>query len=320
MVAKRDRAVAVSASCRPQRIRAAGHARQEVNAEKADALAKRVARRSAIVLRESMSPIDWVHEPETGGVRSLVRGALWSPVPTSDTASIIGGLGSILDRVDVTSPAALDAMTAIFESQAIIRTQGGPTIRHMHHMVLAKPHGTLGAVQTWQPDTGMRAVRHLLANIGLSPNRHDAIVFRHAKNSARPDGTRKIEEALHVVFCRTRDDGAYFQNWHLVVSAAIAQVRYDYHAGLDPMRMPVPSCKAWSLCAGFNHVDAGTLCAQYVDGTTARLIETVPLQGPTHMARLAAEGYPEPLDCAGVWTSVPVSQAMGPFLAYLAKG
>ena len=102
--------------------------------------------------------------------------------------------------------------------------------------VLSKPNDGTVAVQRWTDQTAMRAARQYLVGQGADPDRHDVVVFVHSQQVQRKDGSTKVEEAVHILWSRNRDDGLLHDNDHAFVSAAVARARYDVYAGIDPAR------------------------------------------------------------------------------------
>lgn len=181
-----------------------------------------------------------------------------------------------------------------------------PTIDHIQHVILAKALTSTGPVQFYTIDSATRQFGHYLAGLGASPHDHDALLFLHSDVTRRKNGTFKIEECLHGVWCRVRrSDGALLINRHQSISARIAQARYDNFAGVNPERIGVSTSYIKEIYAGIEKIKEGTLSADYVDPSSRAIVEHVPLQGPQHLARVALEGPPIPGDATGIWCPKP---------------
>jgi hypothetical protein len=218
---------------------------------------------------------------------------------------VVGALGRFGAEVDWAHPTAIPLALGIFGAQRTPSSKRGGQIKHVAHAVLSKPNDGRQAVQQWTPDTAMRATRHYLVGHGADPDRHDVVVFVHSQVVKRANGSTKVEEAVHILWSRVRDDGALHDLDHAFIADAVGRARYDVYAGIDPARIGMASTESYSVRAGLTALKKRELAARYVDPRTMRLVERVPLQGRGHAARLGAEGHPEPGDIAGTWTTKP---------------
>lgn len=271
--------------------------------------AKRTRKRSrtnAVLLEdEASAPVPWLAEQAIAGERMAPRGSFVVPLhPHAPHARVVGALGR-LAGIDYESPAAVGQVTAVLMAQAVPAKARGGRWHHVGHGVLSKPNDGKGAVQAWRPDEAMRAARHYLVGIGADPDRHDVLVVLHQQVVQKGD-RRKVEEAVHVLWSRRRDDGLIHDCEHQFVADAVGRARWDEAAGIDVGRLGAPEGKSKPVRDGFDALRKRRLCARYrsVDGKDQADC-VIPLQGPEHRARLALEGAPDPGSIAGTWTSKP---------------
>jgi hypothetical protein len=301
------RAEQASAPGRARVSRTDKRAKKDATAAQAAATVATARSRTDAIIREATYPIVWVHEAEIAGVRSQPVGMFNQAVPMAAPHSrVVGGFRRLGAQVDWTrGEEALELAALILDSQRITSGKSGGQVKHVAHGVLSKPNDGTKAVQVWTSDTAMRAARHYLVGQGADPDRHDAVVFVHSQVAQRRDGTIKVEEAVHVLWSRVRDDGALFQIDHAFVAAAVSRARYDVAAGIDPERIGMASTKSKPVRDGLKALKKRELAARYVESGSMRTLERVPLQGRDHAHRLGAEGHPEAGDIAGTWTPKP---------------
>lgn len=285
--------------------RSAKRAKKDATAAQATATVATARSRTDVITREATYPIVWVREVEIAGVRAQPVGMFDQAVPMAAPHSrVVGAMGRLGAQVDWSGSEALEVAAGILDAQRVPSKRGGQ-VKHVAHGVLSKPNNGTKAAQVWTSDTAMRAARHYLVGQGADPDRHDAVVFVHSQVAQRRDGTIKVEEAVHVLWSRVRDDGALFDIDHAFVAAAVSRARYDVAAGIDPERIGMASTKSKPVRDGLKALKKCELGARYVEAGSMRTLERVPLQGQDHAQRLAAEGHPEAGDIAGTWTPKP---------------
>lgn len=264
------------------------------------------AKRTDAVVREATYPIPWVAQAEIVGERPVVPGEFPVAIPMPATHSrVVGAMGRLGEHVDWSQKESAQLVVKILAAQQIPSSKRGGQVKHIAHGVLSKPNDGTVAVQRWTDQTAMRAARHYLVGQGADPDRHDVVVFVHSQQVRRADGSTKVEEAVHILWSRIRDDGLLHDNDHAFVAAAVARARYDVYAGIDPARIGMASTKSHPVRQGLKALKEKKLHARYVDPRTMHTVEKVPLQGKEHAQRLGAEGHPEPGDIAGTWTPKP---------------
>ena len=299
-------AEAASAPGRARVSRVEKQAAKDKTPAQAAATKASAASRTKEICEEATYPIPWVAESEIAGVRMSPPGMYAQSVAmVAPHSRVVGAMGYFDAQVDWAHPTAATLATAIFCSQVIASSKRGGQVKHVAHAVLSKPNDGRQAVQRWTPDTAMRATRHYLVGHGADPDRHDVVVFIHSQVVKRANGSTKVEEAVHILWSRVRDDGALHDLDHAFIADAVGRARYDVYAGIDPARIGMASTESYSVRAGLTALKKRELAARYVDPRTMRLIESVPLQGRAHAERLSAEGRPEPGDIAGTWTTKP---------------
>ena len=300
------RAEKASASGKARVSRAEKRAKKDATAAQAAATAGAARQRTDAIIREATYPIVWVREAEIAGVRTQPVGMFDQAVPMAAPHSrVVGGLGKLGALVDWSHCEALEVAATILDAQRVPSSKRGRPVKHVAHGVLSKPNDGTRAVQHWTGDTAMRAARHYLVGQGADPDRHDAVVFVHSQVAQRGDGAVKVEEAVHVLWSRVRDDGALFDIDHAFVAAAVSRARYDVAAGIDPQRIGMASGKSKPVRDGLTALKKRELGARYREPGSMRTLERIPLQGRDHAHRLGAEGHPEAGDIAGTWTPKP---------------
>ncbi len=313
--ARRERDAAQATVARAEQASAPGRARvsrtekrakKDKTAGQAAATTAAARSRTDAIIREATYPVVWVHEPEIAGMRAQPVGMYDQAVPmASPHSQVVGALGRLGSQVDWSASEALEVAAGILDSQRVPSSKRGGQVKHVAHGVLSKPNDGTKAAQLWTGDTAMRAARHYLVGQGADPDRHDAVVFIHSQVAPRSDGTIKVEEAVHVLWSRVRDDGALFDIDYAFVAAAVSRARYDVAAGIDPNRIGMASMKSKPVRDGLSALKKRELVARYVDQATMRTLERIPLQGRDHALRLGVEGHPEAGDIAGTWTPKP---------------
>lgn len=303
-----EAAEAASELGRPKSNRAfkrSGKDEQAGYSEQAKRTRKRSRTNGCLLEEEASAPVPWITEQAIAGERMAPRGSFVVPLqPHAPHARVVGALGRLVG-VDYESPAAVAQVTAVLMAQAVPAKARGGRWHHVGHGVLSKPNDGKAAVQAWRSDEAMRAARHYLVGIGADPDRHDVVVVLHQQVVQKGD-KRKVEEAVHVLWSRRRDDGLIHDCEHQFVADAVGRARWDEAAGIDVSRLGAPEGKSKPVRDGFDALRKRRLCARYRSVDDAdRADSVIPLQGPEHRARLALEGAPDPGSIAGTWTSKP---------------
>ena len=296
----------LSAPGRARVSRVEKQARKDATPAQAAATKATATRRTEMIVDEATYPIAWVAELEIAGVRMPPPGQFAQAVAMpSPHSRVVGGMGRFDAQVDWAHPKAGALAASILDAQRIPSSKRGGQVKHVAHAVLSKPNDGKQAVQQWTSDTAMRAARHYLVGHGVEPDRHDVVVFVHSQVGKRNNGSTKVEEAVHILWSRVRDDGMLHHLDHAFVADALSRARYDVYAGIDPARIGMSSTKSHPVREGLKALSARELAARYVDPRTRRTVELVPLQEKAHAQRLGAEGHPDTGDIAGTWTTKP---------------
>jgi hypothetical protein len=315
-------AEAHSARGKPRKVRADAIAARG-KPEYAESVHAKARRRAQLIIGEGLRPIAYLAAPEICGVRSLPACLFAEPLPMPATYSrIVGGAGALAD-LPWDNPQGLTLAIALLESHRPAAPIQGGQIRHVGHGVLSKPNDPTATVQAWTDASAVRAARCYLVGQGADPDRHTWLAFVHSQAIAKAAGAHKVEEAVHVLWSRVRDDGLIHQNTMAFVSAAVARARYDVAAGIDPGRISMTLSGRQPVRMGLAAVAAGDLHAQYLDPLTRQPVVTVPLQNDAHLAAVGAEGHPESGDFAGTWTPKPAYRShvgIHDILVHLSKG
>jgi hypothetical protein len=280
-------------------------AAKDATPAQAEATRAEARRRTALIIAEATRPVAWRNESEVAGIREPPVGmfacAVSQPAPFS---RVVGATGR-LAAVDWSAQEATAQAVSILHAQLIPAQTKGGHYHHVAHGVLSKPHDGSRAVQPWSDESAMRAARHYLCALGVEPDRHDVVVFAHAQQLIRPNGKLKVEEAVHVLWSRVRDDGAVHACGHAFVAAAVGRARYDVAAGIDPERIAMTLSRKGPILDGLRALKEGALTARFVDPETRRVSDVVHLQSSVQLQRLAHEGHSEAGDFAGTWTPKP---------------
>jgi hypothetical protein len=293
-----------SAAGRARTSRVDKAAAKDATPEQAQATRSVARERTALVIREAERAVEWRAEPEVAGIRMPPAGIFAHAIPQpAEFSRVVGALGLMSavrwDAVDATAVA-----TRILHAQILPSSARGGHYRHVAHGILSKPLEKTHCVQSWTDATAMRAARHYLCALGVEPDRHDVAVFVHSQQRPLSKDRIKVEEAVHVLWSRVRDDGAVHVCDSAFIAAAVGRARYDVAAGLDPERISMTLSRKVPILTGLQALADGTLHARYVHPVTKQH-EIVALQGSEHLSRLAKEGHPEAGDFAGTWTPKP---------------
>lgn len=275
------------------------HSGKEMAKEYAAKTKSKAVNAQKLVINEASYPIKFQIEESVLGVRDQPKGAFCQPVQCALAyAQVCGATGKLLGLVNWESAAVIEEVVQLLTSETPYRSGRGQPIKHVFHHVLSKPLTAQGPVQQWSDDDVVRAGRWCIVSLGMDPDRHSCVFIRHQQNT---DG--KVEESIHVLGSRVRDDGAVHFCNHAFVAAAVGRARWDHYAGIDPARIEMSAGKNQAVIAGLKKLKDKELEAVFrVNG---EIIEHVSLHGNVHADRLAAEGCPDANSCAGTWTPKP---------------
>jgi hypothetical protein len=209
-----------------------------------------VRNRMEILVREAQVDIPWVDEPAFLGVRQNPDAMFLEPIPCPSPHASIVAAGGHLSAIDWSDhkryPSGQSGDCKAIETAANIlyaRVQRvgkvGRPIKHIAHGVLAKPFNpkTGEPVDPWTGQSATRAARHYLVGLGADPDRHDWVAVLHRQSKKGGNGEWKVEEAIHVLWSRVRDDGALHHCAYSFVASALSRARWDSAAGLDVGRV-----------------------------------------------------------------------------------
>lgn len=286
--------------------------------------------------------VPWKLNLEFGGEQPSPPGMFAAAIPSLLGPATIVGAGGGLSEIDWENPeTAIAEATELLVEQTPPIIRGGRK-KHVGHFVIGLPllDGEIPFVLT--PETAMRLARQGLLSQGADPDLHDFVVFVHQKRKAngddhdeeavhvlwskvRVDGKYLINDnaLISAVVGRVRwDRAAGFDDQRLgAPGRKHACVRRGFRIlnkvllgdKLAPSKtddgVPLEIPVEWDEKRKKKRIkqikrmrkDPSCLAATYRGGSRTE-DETVDFFGREFLERLAGEGLPDPLFCAGVWT------------------